>query len=435
MTKKVAIIGAGFLGLSLAYYLAKDGYSVTVFEKNSELGGLASGLKIQGANIEKYYHHWFRSDTAVQNMIAEMGLSKDLEFLPSKVGVFDGKKLYDFSTALDLLRFNKISFLARLRSGLVALKLQKNRDYRQYEKISALDWCKKNFGKEATDAIWEPLLRGKFGKFYSQVSMSWLWARIFDRSSSRSQPLALEKLGYLKNGFQELLDALIGKCRKLSVNLKTEIQIESHEYKSGQHVITFKEKSGKINSEKFDIVVGNLPAPVFAKLFRVKRESKSTLDRVKYLGAICMILVLKKQFMPYYWLNISDPNLPFLAVVEHTNFVSPKRFKNKHILYVAKYVDPSEELYNMSDRDLIDLYLKNLCQINPEFSEEWIEEKYLFRANFAQHIVNVGYEPPPYETGIPGLYFANFCQIYPHDRGTNYAIVQAKELAELISKK
>ncbi len=430
MSKKVAIIGGGMLGLSLAHELSHKGFKVTVLEKNSDWGGLASGLQIDGTNIEKYYHHWFRSDSAVQDLISELGLGHKLKFLESSMGIYLDGRLHNFSGTLDLLRFRPINIFNRLRAGLVSFYLQKSTYSEKYENIKAIDWCKKYYGKQVTEAIWEPLLKGKFGKHYDKISMSWMWARIHDRASSRAHPLAKEYLGYLEGGFQDLIDALVAKLEEYDVKLINNCNIESYKRNKNVHELKFNGKT-----QTYDIVVSTIPGPIFSKIFPISKKEKNKIEDIKYLGATCMILELSHSLTPYYWLNVNDLKFPFMALVEHTNFVDKKDFAGKSIIYIAKYIDPNEELFGKSQEELLDLYSEYLVKINPDYRKEWVQKVHFFKSAFAQHIVTTGYEIPDYETSVEGLYYANFTQVFPHDRGTNYAVEQAKTLSKLITSK
>lgn len=418
------------LGLTLAHELAHAGYKVTVLEKNSDWGGLASGLKIEGTNIEKYYHHWFRSDYAIQELIKELGLSHSLKFLESSMGIYLNGKLHSFSGTLDLLKFRPLNLFNRLRTGLVSFYLQKSRYSKKYENIKAIDWCRKYYGKQATEMIWEPLLRGKFGKDYDTIAMSWMWSRIHDRASSRSHPLAKEYLGYLDGGFQTLIDTLVAKLAEYQVKLVNNCDITSYKKTKKGHDLTFNGKT-----QTFDIVVSTIPGPIFTKIFPITKVEKTKIEKIKYLGATCMILELKQSITPYYWLNINDPAAPFLALVEHTNFVGKDDFAGKTIVYIAKYIDPAEELFNKTQDQLLDLYCDYLVKINADFKKDWVQKVHFFKSAFAQHVVTTGYQVPEYETSVNGLYYANFTQVYPHDRGTNYAVEQAKTLSNLIIAK
>lgn len=418
------------LGLSLAYELSHAGLDVTIIEKNSDWGGLASGIKLGENYIEKYYHHWFRSDDSIQDLIKELGLSHKLQFLESSMGIYLNGKTYNFSGTMNLLSFRPMNVFNRLRTGLVSFYLQHSKYSKKLEKVSALEWCNKKFGKKATKLIWEPLLKGKFGKYADKISMSWMWARIHDRASSRSNPLSKEYLGYMDGGFQLLINTLVKKLEEFGVKLLNNAEIKGYKYTGNKHELNIDGKT-----HEFDIVVSTIPGPIFTKIFPTSDKLKKQIDKVKYLGATCMLLEMDQSLTPYYWLNINDPEAPFLAIVEHTNFVDKEKYNGNVLVYIAKYIDPQEELFNKTEEELVDLYAKYLVKINPDFNKNWILKTRLYKSPYAQHVVMKNYEVPDYETGTDGLYYANFTQIYPHDRGTNYAVAQSKDLAKLIREK
>lgn len=433
--KNVAVIGGGVLGMCLAHYLSKEGFKVTLSESQNELGGLASGFTINGSPLEKYYHHFFKSDTESAALMTELGLGSELEWLKSKVGVFTGKGIYDFSTSISLLKFPEISLINRIRGGLVSLYLQKSKDVKKFEKVSALTWCYKYFGKQFTNVIWRPLLLAKFGKkYYDKISMAWLWTRVHDRSSSRRGIFDYEYLGYPKNSFASIIQKLHEALLKDGVNIKLKTDIISHKLdkENNKHIIQF---SDNMSPEVFDTVIVTTPPNVLISKFEVNQEYLKSLKNINFLGAVCYVFKLNKSFSPHYWLNITDPEFPFLAVVEHTNFVDADLFKGDKVLYIAKYLQTDDKLFKMSENQLFDIYVEYLKKINPNFDKTWVVDKYYFKTSYAQHVVPVGFKPIPYETGTKGLYYVNFSQIYPHDRGMNYAVLQAKEIAKLLKTK
>ena len=430
MSKKVAIIGGGILGLSLAYELSHKGYEITILEKNSDWGGLASGLKIGDTYIEKYYHHWFKSDNHIQELIKELGLEHKMYFPASSMGIYINGEVHSFSGSIDLLKFKPLNIFNRIRAGVVSLYLSKSKYKESYEKVKAINWAKKYFGRQATEIIWEPLLVGKFGKKYKEISMSWLWSRIHDRASSRPNPIGKEYLGYMDGGFQLLIDTLVGKLQEFNVRMINNSTLESYKKVGKKHEIKFDGRT-----ENFDIVVSTIPGPIFNKLFPVSTEFKKSVENIKYIGATCMILELTESITPFYWLNINDKKAPFLAMVEHTNFVEKDKYDDRIIVYIAKYVDAEDELFKKSEDELFDLYCEYLPKINDKFDKKWVIDRHFYKSPFAQHIVTTDYEMPDYETNIDGLYYANFTQIFPHDRGTNYAVEQAETLSKLIDTK
>jgi protoporphyrinogen oxidase len=433
-SQKVVIIGGGLLGLSLAYYLSEKNIGITILEKSNSLGGLAGGLTVNGAGLEKYYHHIFKSDTAIQSLMQELGLLDDLAWLPSKMGIYRDGQIYPFSHAFDILKFSPLNFFERLRLGLCSLYLQKIVKAEQLTGQTALNWCIKYFGKKVTAVIWEPLLKSKFGEDYDSIAMIWLWSRIKDRSSSRGLPWDDERLGYLNGGMQTLIDKLSATLTKRGVKIYTNAAILDFKAGGDEHALTWRNDKGIVSKARANKIVVAAAPQFFTDLFSPPEATVQKWEKIRFIGAICGVLVLKKSLIKDYWLSINEPSAPFVAVVEHTNLVGNKQFNGDYILYVGKYLKADDPQMHLSESQFWQVTDKFLNELNPDFSSDWVKERHIFKANTAQHLVTPEFEIPSYESGIKNVYFAHFAQIFPHDRGTNYAVAQARELANMLFK-
>lgn len=440
MKKRVAIIGGGMTGLSAAYYLSKkDEVEVYVFERNSNFGGLLGILQIDGVGLEGFYHHLFKRDLDIISLAEELGLKSKLLYLPSKIGIFYEGKIYPFSTPIDLLRFSPISFFERIRLGTVALYLQNFINERNWEKLRTIPagkWMNKYAGEKAYNVIWKPLLRGKFGPDADNISMAWLWSRLYLRSQSRGKLGSEETLVYLEGGFKILVDRLVAEIEKNGSKLYTDTIIKEIAPHRGKIRLSLKAIKGSAFNKTLvcDACIATIPNPTFVQLTpALPHKIKKRLLKVKYRGAMSVVLQLRRQFMKHiYWLNINDESMNLLAVVEHTNFVNPKSYDNKHILYAGSYPAQEDPVMTMREDRLIDLITEELKIINPLFKQGWIEKYWIFRDCFAQPIVTTDYHTyiPPVETGIPNLYLVNMAQVYPEDRGTNQAARDGKLIAQ-----
>lgn len=406
---KIAVVGGGITGLSAAYYLSKKGHRVALFEKNNQLGGLASGVKIGNAFVDKYYRHIFTGDQLMLDLLEELGLVKSLAFKKPQTAVFYQGRIYPFTSAFDLLRFAPIGFADRLRFGLVSLYLKTVNDGRKFSSTTAQKWLKQAYGERAYRVIWEPLLASKFGSNAADISMAWFWSRVHDRSFS---------LGYLQGGFQILANRLAAAIKD-----------------SGGEIHLSSSPTSLADLKGFDKIVVTIPLPIFLGLAEnLPQDYRNELGTIKFRSALSMVLVLRKSFMGCYWLNVNDESFPFVAVVEHTNYIHAADYGGKTILYVGSYLDPADEKLKLSDKALFDLYLPYLCKINPAFDKNWIERRFVFRGNFAQPIVTTDYAAkiPPFKTPLENVYLATMAQVYPQDRGMNQAVKLGKDVAEII---
>ena len=435
---KVGIIGGGALGLAAAYDLLKRGHQAVVYERAPVLGGQASTFDVGGGRLERGYHHWFRSDTDVVELVHEIGLGHRIAWIESKVGFFHDGTIYPFTTPMDLLRFKPLSLVDRIRLGLVTFCLQRQKYWpRKWEGITAEAWIKRYAGQRIYDVVWGPLLRGKFGVRAGEVGMVWLWGKIYLRVSSRKGAAGRETLGYPMGSFGEVFEVLADKIRESGGEIHYPVVVNRVVVENGRATgLKVQFPDGPEESHDFDAILSTTPSYLFPNLVpELSEEYKAMMSSVTYQAAILIVLVLDRPLTWAYWLNIADRSLPFVGVIEHTNYIDKSHYGGNHIVYISNYIGQENEMYQMSPDDLWQRYLPALQKINPAFDESWVKERHYHRENAAQPIIGVNYSSriPPHETGIEGLWLANTTQIYPEDRGTNYSVKLGREIARRIA--
>ena len=433
---RVGIIGAGAAGLAAAYELGKQGHHAAVYERAPFLGGQASTFDVGGAPLERGYHHLFTSDTDIVDLIHELGLGHKLRWIESKVGIFYQGKIYKFVTPLDLLRFTPISLPDRFRLGLVTLYLGRYKDWRKLEKFTADEWIRKYAGKRVYDVVWGPLLRGKFGEdYYHQVGMPWFWGKIQTRFASRGKGMAKEKLGYPIGSFGEIFDVLAEKIKEAGNEVHVSASVRRIVVADGRATgLEVEMSGGEPSVREFDAIIATTPSYVFPRLVpSLPQDYLERLTNVNYMSAVLVILILKRPLSSIYWLNIADRSIPFVGVIEQTNFIEPEHYGGKHIVYLTNYLSTNHPLYKKDHGELLEEYLPHLRKINPDFDLSWIETSYHHRVDAAQPIIGTNYSQriPDHRTPFKALYLANTTQIYPEDRGTNYSVRMGKHVARM----
>ena len=433
---KVGVIGGGAAGLSAAFELVKKGHQAHVFERAPFLGGQASTFEVGGGRLERGYHHLFMSDTHMVDLIHELGLGHKLAWIESKVGFYHGGKIWKFTSPVDLLRFTPLSLFDRVRLGLVTLYLQKLKNGLKYEGVTAAEWLEKRVGQRAYEVVWEPMLRGKFGAHYKEISMTWLWGKIYLRVASRGKPWEKEKLGYPLGSFGEVFDTLGERIGGMGGEVHLGAGVRRVVVEDGRATGLEVEVPGReVEVRSYDAVIATTPSYVFTRLVPPLPEAYAkNLTGVTYLAAVLMVLVLKRPLSRMYWLNVADRAVPFVGIIEQTNFVDPSFYGGKHVVYFSNYPGVEDPLYKKTGEELLEDFVPHLRKVNPEFDPSWIEEYHHHRVDAAQPIIGVNYSQriPDLRTPIKALYLANTTQIYPEDRGTNYSVRLGKRVVDAL---
>lgn len=419
---KVAVLGGGITGLVAAYYLAKKGHRVTLIEKEKALGGLAVGFKAKSWkwHIERAYHHLFASDSDILNFAREIGFKKIFFRTPLTASLYENSKftIHQLDNPIDLLRFPYLNIFDKLRAGMILAFLKLSPFLPIYEAMTSENFLKKTMGKRVWNSLWQRLFRGKFGDYAGIILASFIWARIKKRTRA---------LGYVKGGFQELINYIYIQLRDLGVNVLTDCEIKEIR-RRGMRLV--------VNGRLYDAVVSTLPTPVMAKLTG-KIFSPSYLSRfkrLKYLHAVTFIIETKQPILEkVYWLNICVERIPLMILAQHTNFAGKINYAGHHLAYVGWYVKGDSPLLKMDKNQMLKFVKPEIEKITGKKLKAI--DCYLFKGGFAQPIFDRDFvkNKPDFITPVKNFYIANLDMTYPYDRGTNYAVKLGKEVSKFIA--
>jgi len=430
----IAIIGAGPAGLAAAYDLTRARHQVTVFEGAPQVGGLAAGFKAPywAWALEKYYHHWFASDKAILGLIRELGWSDQVLFpRPYTVAYVNGK-FEPLDSPFQALKFflNHFSLWDTFRFGVATAYLRFTPWWQPLEKVTAAAWSRRWYGQRVYETLWRPLLVGKFGEEnLDVVNMAWLWARLHARTT---------RLGTFVGGFQAFLDKLAGVVQQQGGEIRLNSMVTGIKM---SEVGSRRGEAWKIECrdqcfDGFDVVISTSSPALMAQLAPdLPAEYSEKLRALKSMGAVVMVLSLDRQLTKYYWHNLpKEAGFPFLALVEHTNYMKPEYYGGDHIVYCGDYLDPGHAYFKLSKEELLEQFLPALKRFNPDFDRRWVKETWLWKTTYAQPVppVNHSRNVPPLRTPVPGLYFASMSQVYPWDRGTNFAVEIGRKAAKMV---
>lgn len=416
-----AILGGGALGLVAAYRLAGRGHHVTVYEREPVAGGLAAGFQVGDAWLEKFYHHIFRTDTAIAALIGELGLGDRLLWPRPRTVTLWGGKQCQLDSPLTVLRFPPLKPVERVRLA-AALAFLKVMPVGPMEGKRAAPWIRRWMGSGPYRVVWGPLLRGKFGATAEEIALSWFWARVHDRTT---------ELGYLRGGFQAIYERLAERVREYGGDVRLGTAVTGIRPGDGGRLVV----ATDTGETSFDVVISTLPPRLLCRLApALPDDYRARYDWGRAYGAHCLILALDRPLTDGYWMNVNDPGFPFLALVEHTNYMPKADYGGRHLVYLGNYRPMDDPLFSQPKEAILADFLPHLARINPAFTADWVTESWSFAAPFAQPIVTTDYKEhiPPFDTPVEGLYEASMFQVYPHDRGQNYSITLAEDLVKLL---
>jgi len=361
----------------------------------------------------------------------ELGVGKDIEWLPSRMGIWTDGRLWDFGTPVSLLRFSPLGIVDKVRFALATLYLQRKADYGPFEDVTAADWIRRYQGDRVWKTVWGPLLHQKFAARAEQVAMVWMWGKMRLRGGSRSKSGMGERLGYMRGSFARFVHALEAKIQEQGGEFHLSDPVKRIErVDQGFELLT---RNGK---HRADLVVVAAPVPDHLDIAGhiIDPAERDRLSQLEATSAICTVLEMDQSLTPFYWLNIADSKMPFGGLIEHTNYIPRDRYGGRHILYISNYLFPDHPLYRKPKAEVLEAYLPALKRINPSFDPSWILKSHHFRADYAQPVVTAGYgdRRPAMRTSVPGLYLCCMAQIYPEDRGMNYAVAYGDKAARIV---
>ncbi|MCB9449950.1 MAG: NAD(P)/FAD-dependent oxidoreductase [Anaerolineaceae bacterium] len=428
---KIAIIGGGIMGVALAHKLSQHGFEITIYERGSNLGGLAGYIDYDGIRMDRFYHTILSSDMSMQGLMEAAQVTGKRHFVATKQGFYDKGKLYSFNTPLDFLLFPPLNIFQRFRLGLQVIYAQFESDWHKMDTVPVADWLIKVSGRGVYNKVWKPLLRAKFDTTAADVPATYIWSRLRRMMGTREGVQSTEMMCYLENSYYTLIEGLAQQCSERGVTFHLNTVVQNVVIENGQ--ATGIQTADGI--ARYDSVISTLPSPTLAGLIPDAPEDfRALLNKQEYLGVLCPMLLLKKQLMPYYVLNITDESIPFTAVVETTNLIDPQYTKGHHIVYLPKYIAPDNKMAQWPDEQVREEWMKHFRRMFPDFDESLITEFWVHRARYVEPIRPMGTldEIPPVQTPVDRLYMGNTVMIYP-ELGNGEAVTRyAAKLADQV---
>lgn len=431
---KIGIIGGGVTGIAEALYLAQKGHDIVLYERDKILGGLAAWFNIGGRDVERYYHFIMTCDKHYLDLLEELGLSNELNWVETVTSFYHGGSIYPFSEPQHLLAFKPLSIPERLRlAGLLAYMTKVSRNWRPYEDRLACEWLPKWGGRNAWETVFSPMLDMKFGTYRDQMSMAWLWARFNMVGQYRDKGSTKEKRAWVKGSSKTFITTAEAKLVQLGVRIHKGVSIDGVEVEDGRA------KGIRLDGqlEEFDRIVFSANSTALPGMLPESTRDDPYFKMIydqRYYGVTCLVAALKKKFNPYFWTYVSDPKIPFVGVINYADFTAWEGQPGHNVIYIPWYSETDQAPYTTPNDEIISSYVSGLKQVQPDFDESWIDEVVVGRAPTSAMVCTGRYSERvvPIKTPIKDFYFANLSQIYPQDRGISPGIKLARYAAKAV---
>jgi protoporphyrinogen oxidase len=424
---RVAIIGAGVMGLAAAYHAAKSGHEVTVYEADKVPGGMAAPFDFGGLSIERYYHFICKADQATFDLLAELGIADQMRWTATSMGYFFGNRLQDWGNPIALLKFKGLSFVEKLRYGVMMVIATKRGSAGGLENVSAKAWIERWCGKRVYERLWRPLFDLKFYEYSDPVSAAWIWTRLKRIGTSR-RSLMQEELGYIEGGSVILIKALAGAIARFGGTIHLGKPVERVVVSDGRAI-------GLIaggEAHEYEAIIATVPTPLIpAMVPEMPADEKSRYMKIVNIGVACLIFKLKKPVSRHFWVNVVDPAMGIPGFVEFSNL----RPLSDTVVYVPYYMPVTHPNWALPDAVLLDQAFSYLKRVNPGLADSDRIDARVGRLSHAQPVCPPGFAAsiPPVQTSIKGLQIADTCFYYPEDRGVSEGVRYGKLMAGSIA--
>ncbi len=423
---KIAVIGAGVMGLACAYDLLKQGHEVDIYEADDRIGGMAAHFDFAGLNIERYYHFICKPDESLFHLLKELGIEGKLRWTDTRMGYYFQGKLHEWGNPIALLKFPGVSLISKLRYGFHAFVSTKITDWKHLDDQEASVWIRRWIGQRAYEVFWQRLFALKFFEYKDNLSAAWIWSRIKRVGVSRKS-LMQEQMGYLDGGSETLLLEFDKAINKLGGVFKLKTAVKQVSTKNNAVDVLRTDN----DSQHYDAVFSTIPLPFVADMIpALPDDSKQKYRSIKNMGVVCVIFQMKKAVSHNFWLNISDESIDIPGIIEFSNL----RPLGTHVVYVPYYMPQTHAKHEMSNEEFIAEARSYIKQLNVDLSDTDFSHAHVSRYGFAQPICPPGFLKtlPPIKTDIKGLYIADTSYYYPEDRSISESVRLGQEMAAML---
>jgi protoporphyrinogen oxidase len=429
----VAVVGGGILGMTIAMELGKKGYDVSIFEAAPSLGGLTKSWDFGGITWDKFYHVILMSDLNTRNLLQQLGIENEINWVETKTGFYTGGELYSMSNVVEFLKFPPLGLISKFRLGLTIFAASKMKDWHRLEKQHVTEWLLKWSGKSTFEKIWLPLLKAKLGDYYYETSAAFIWATIQRMYAARKSGLKKEMFGYVQGGYKRIIETFTAYLVDHGIQIFTMHKLQNLSSVPGKHSLLF--DNGKVIES--DIVIFTTPSSVIVDSWQAMPPDEKDKHRaIRYMGVSCTSVLMKRSISPYYVTNITENWVPFTGIIEMSALVDKSNFNGKSLIYLPKYVGSEDLIFLKPDEEIHEEFKAALLKMYPNLSADDIIEMKTAKVRkvFALNTLNYSSGLPEIKSSVQGVYYANSAFITNSTLNVNETIDIALKISNLFSE-
>lgn len=422
--QRIAVLGAGPMGLAVAYQLVQEGHQPVIFEADDRVGGMTASFDFSGLEIERYYHFHCISDKDFLQILEELDLSDRMNWVETKMGYWYQNRLQAWGNPIALLKFKGLSLTAKFRYGLHAFLSTRRKDWKPLDNVEATGWIKRWVGAEAYEVLWRRLFELKFYDYTYGLSAAWIWSRVRRIGTSRYN-LFREKLGYLDGGSTTLLQGMKAAIEARGGEFRLSTPVRKVLIENGV-VIGVETPAGL---ETFSKVVSTVPLPYVPRIMPdLPVDILAQFAALKNIAVVCVIAKLHKPVSENFWLNTNDPEMDIPGIIEYSNL----RPLAEHVVYVPFYMPGEHPKFSDDNEVFLQKVRSYLKKINPALTDDDFIDIRASRYRHAQPICDPGYleRLPDRSLPVRGLWVADTSYYYPEDRGISESIGFGRSMAK-----
>jgi protoporphyrinogen oxidase len=397
---RVIVLGGGIAGLAAGHRLVEAGHEVRLLEAAPRLGGLGSTFTYRGRDHERFYHTLSAADTTLLQLVEDAGLGRQDEWITTSMGMIVEDRHYDFTTPLDLLRFDPLTFAQRLRLGVGGKSLRLLGRKRDLDGMSAEQWMRPIFGSAVWEKVWRPMFSMKFGG--ASVPALYLYERLARESN-------VAERAYPRIGYQGYADGIAASIRRQGGEVRVSTPVRTVEQRGGRAVVTTDDE--ELDA---DLALSTLPMPQLESLAKGTLAEALHLPAIEYMGVVNVLFFTRCALTGHYWAPVIDSTAEFSGTIEISTLTGTEQFHGYHAAYVMRYVDRTSALFQESDDAIAERWTEQFIRLY-DLTPDDVAEVFVFRTPFVEPVWPIGYgrlKPPP-RIGDTPLFMATTAQAYP----------------------